>query len=107
MQPDSVGSFVAMNHPRAELYFVSDVGKTLEGNLWRWAGKRPTLRFRVPSSERLSFTADLTIPELTFSDTGPVTILFVVNGHALDSVRYDTPGAEAFFESSSGRVAAR
>jgi hypothetical protein len=96
VRPDSIGSFVAMNHPRAELYFVSDVSKSLEGNVWRWAGKKPTLRFRVPSTEHLSFTADLTVPELTFRDTGAVTIAFVVNGHALDTVRYETPGEKHF-----------
>jgi hypothetical protein len=96
VQPDSVGSFVAMNHPRAELYFAGDVSKSLEGNVWRWAGKKPTLRFRLPSTENLSFTADFTVPELTFRDTGAVTISFVVNGHALDTVRYDTPGEKHF-----------
>lgn len=96
LQQNSVGSFVAMNHPRAELYFVSDVIGALESNVWRWTGKKPTLRFRLPATEHLSFTADFTVPELTFRDTGAVTISFVVNGHALDAVRYDTPGEKHF-----------
>jgi hypothetical protein len=93
---DQVGPFVAMNHPYATLYFVNDISASLSAGQWRWTGKRPALRFRVPVRERLSFAADLAVPELTMRQTGPVTIKFAVNEIPLDTVRYDTPGAQHF-----------
>ena len=85
-----------MNHPYATLYFVKDISASLSAGVWRWTGKRPTLRFRVPVRERLSFAADLSVPELTMQQTGPVTIKFAVNDIPLRTVRYDTPGAQHF-----------
>lgn len=91
---DAVVQFVAMNQMNAEMFFVRDI-HSLQGGLWRWTGKKPTLRFRVPETGGLSFAADLVIPDVMFRVTGPVTVAVTVNGNLLDTVSY-TEGAKHF-----------
>jgi hypothetical protein len=89
---DAPGHFVTMNHPNAKAYFVRDIGDELLGNLWRWTGKRPALRFHLPESQGLSFMADLVIPDAMFKITGPVQIAFSINDHPFETVRYEEQG---------------
>jgi hypothetical protein len=96
MAADPVGSFVNMNDPNAEQYFVADIGKGLEADTWRWTHKRPELRFRLASTKGWRFSMDFAIAEATFRRTGPVTLSFVVNGKLLEKVRYATSGEKHF-----------
>jgi hypothetical protein len=94
---DSLGyrHFHEMNDRRVETYFVQDI-YTLEGNSWRWTGPKPTLRYRLREIQNLRFVMDLTVPEVTFRETGPVTVAVRVNGHLLDTVRYTAAGDYQF-----------
>ena len=93
---DAVTYFVAVNHPNARNYFVRDIENELVGNLWRWTGKKPTLRFRIPQSSGLSLAVDLVIPDVMFRISGPVTESFTVKEHPLGTVRYDSQGEKHF-----------
>lgn len=90
--------FIAMNDPAAEDHFLAGIGP-LENGAWRWTRQNPELRFVVPSPRGLSFVADFAISSDTLKETGPVTITYFVNGHALDSVRYGKDGAQHFEKS--------
>ncbi len=80
----------------AETHFVQDISTGLEGNTWRWTGKRPAIRMFPGTAEKLSYAIDFAIPGATFTQTGPVTLSFFVNEHLLDRVRYASPGRQRF-----------
>ena len=86
---------VEMEEPGLMLRVVRDISPDLTSN-WRWGFQRPALRLRVRETENLKFVIDYAVPEITFKDTGPVTIAFSVNDHVLDRVRVTAPGAQHF-----------
>ena len=48
------------------------------------------------ANDRVRYVIDFALPEVTFKDTGPVTLSFYVNDHLLDSVHYTHSGDEHF-----------
>jgi hypothetical protein len=68
----------------------------LEGGSWRWTGQRPTVRLFLRSVKNLRLVMEFFIPDAVMQQTGPITIRFIVNGRALDTVRYDSPGQKRF-----------
>ena len=79
---------VNMDDPDAGAHFVRDIEPDLETS-WRWAMQRPAVKIKVTSPSNLKYTIDFTLPEVTFRETGPVTLTFTVNGQVIDRVRYD------------------
>ncbi len=59
---------------------------------WKWTGRKPTVKVVVRTNQGLRYSIDFSIAEATLKDTGPVTLTFLVNGHALDSILYKTAG---------------
>ena len=99
LSPDHVaplGEFVEMNDPRAELYFVRDINKDLEGGSWRWTYVHPEFQFFLSHTEGLKFAMDFSVVETTFRQTGPVTLSVAVNGHALGTMPCPKPGDYRF-----------
>ena len=80
----------------AESHFVRDIAAELQGNTWRWAGKRPTIRLHPNSNQKLVYSIEFAIAGSTFSQTGPVTLSLFVNDHLLDRVRCAAPGRRRF-----------
>ncbi len=77
-------------------YILSDINDYVEGISWRWTHQRPRMRFRLPQPDGWKFSVKFGIPASTFKDTGPVTVTFLVQGHVLAKIRYDTPGDRIF-----------
>jgi hypothetical protein len=94
--PNLFGSIVAMNDASAPQHIVKDVSPSLESGSWRWAAKRPELRFVVSKVNDAKLLMDFAIAKLTFDQTGPVSISFLVNDRLLEKVRYETPGSRSF-----------
>src|SRR5262249_39703099 len=94
--PGSIGYSIAMNDPSANQYIVRDIADHPEEGGWRWAFRRPELRFFLPSIEHLKFTMDFSFPERMFRETGPVTLAFFINGQPLDKVRYEKGGVQHY-----------
>ncbi|HSW50122.1 MAG TPA: hypothetical protein VLH09_08105 [Bryobacteraceae bacterium] len=92
----ALGSMISMNDPGAQAYIVRDVSATVESGAWRWAFKRPELRFALARVKDVKLAVDLTVAKETFDATGPVTISFFVNDRLLEAVRYDQPGDKHF-----------
>ena len=92
----AAGHFMTMAGPNPEDFIVRDVLPGDPGSAWRWTGKRPELRFQLQFTHDLRFLMDLSIPETTFAQRGPVTISYFINGRLLDKVRYDQPGQVQF-----------
>jgi len=59
---------------------------------WKWTGPKPTLKVVARTNQGLRYVIDFSVAEATLKETGPVTLTFLVNDHALDSVRYAAPG---------------
>jgi hypothetical protein len=89
------GYFVAMSDPNAGAYIVGGFRDQSEG-VWRWTHEHPVLQFYVPRVPRLRFLMDLTFPEQTFAQTGPVEVTIRVNGREFDRVRYTKAGSDEY-----------
>jgi hypothetical protein len=87
-----IGRFVRMGDRNAARYLVSGFRDAPPGSPDRWADQHARVRFFLLSVDRLKFTMEFALPEVTFKVTGPVTLSFTINGHALDTVRFDRPG---------------
>jgi len=94
-RPYRSNRIVNMSDGDADSRILRDVAKGANGS-WRWTGQRPAIRLPGGTTNSLRYVIDLTIPEVTFNQTGPVTISFYVNDHVLDRVRYTSPGAQHF-----------
>lgn len=88
--------FIEMNAPEAPEHFVADISPVLEAGTWRWTGERPTLRLGASHIQRPKLLMDLAVPEVTFRDTGPVTVTIYINDQFFKRVRYTTPGNKHF-----------
>jgi hypothetical protein len=94
-RPYRMARIVDMDDGDAPKHFVRDISSALVAN-WRWTGQHPAVRVLLPSNKDLFYTIDFTIPEISFRQTGPVTVSFYVNGHFLDRVHCTSPGTEHF-----------
>ena len=88
--------FIAMSDKNASMYYVEGVlPRPLEAP-WRWTHKRAVLRYRLPRREGWKLRVNLTVPDYTFKDTGPVEITFILNDKILGVESYKTPGDKVF-----------
>lgn len=94
--PYRVSRVINMNDPDAASHIVKDIDGGVQGGSWRWAFQRPTIQVILRSTENQKFVIDFAIAQVTFKDTGPVTLSYSVNGHLLDKVRYTTSGEKHF-----------
>ena len=94
-RPYRSNRIVNMSDGDTDSRILRDVVKGADGS-WRWTGQRPAIRLPGGTTNNLRYVIDFTIAEVTFKETGPVTISFYVNNHLLDSVRYTSPGAQHF-----------
>jgi len=90
------GRFVDMVDPNADAYVVRGINPGAPGDVWRWTGPRPELRFFLESVANVDFVADFAIADDTFKDTGPVVVSILINGNLLDKVKCDKPGERHF-----------
>src|SRR4051812_22856479 len=90
--PPEAARLINMSDADAENHFIHDVSPELDGNTWRWTGRRPTIRLRTGTNPKLAYSMDFVIAESTLRHTGPVTLALFVNDHLLDRLRYASPG---------------
>jgi hypothetical protein len=79
-----------MEDPQADDHIVRDISP--ERGLRRWAFLHPELKFQLSKVDNIHFFTDFTVPQVTFKDTGPVTVTYSVNGTELGSIRCDHAG---------------
>lgn len=84
--------FIHMNAPEAPDHFVADIVPQLHDNHFRWTLQKPALQFRLPLTRGMKFRAALYVPEVTFEQTGPVTIQIFIGAQLLETLRVDKPG---------------
>ncbi|MBN9661231.1 MAG: hypothetical protein J0H49_23765 [Acidobacteria bacterium] len=88
--------FIGMSMPSAADHFISGVVPDLHDGSWRWVTKSPTFQFQVPTTKSLRLKADLTVPDVTFEQTGPVKITIAINSRLLDTLEFPKPGQRIF-----------
>ncbi len=81
--PPAVGRYVNMEDPLIKEYIVSGVVPAHAEAQWRWTQANPTFRFKLKKLENMRFHADFTINPTALTATGPVTIIWLINGHEL------------------------
>ncbi len=59
---------------------------------WRWANQKAVVKVTPRLNQGLRFVIDFSLPEVTFKQTGPVTMSFFVNERLLESAAYKTSG---------------
>jgi hypothetical protein len=96
LNPDPASMFVAISNPDASWHIVKDVEPGATGDQWRWTKQNPSLRILAVTTQNLKLSADFTLWDAAFRQTGPVELTFLVNGRALDKIRYNTPGQKHF-----------
>ncbi len=87
--------FIAMSEADAERHIVDGVLGLNDGS-WRWCLKRAVFQFNVPDAKHKKLLAELTIPELTFAQTGPVKIRVTIGAHELDTISFDKPEVRTY-----------
>jgi hypothetical protein len=92
-EPPEFKSFLTMNDAAAPLHFVKDIKPDLQGGAWRWTLKQPTVMLSAPKERGLKFVAEVAIPDITFRDTGRVSITVTINGSKLDTFVFPKPGS--------------
>lgn len=93
--PYNVTYLVDFGSPEADAHILRDIHK-YDGSAWRWTDQHPAVRVKIRTIESRKYVIDYTVPDITFKDTGPVTISFYVNDHLLGSERSDKPGMRHF-----------
>ena len=94
-RPYRINRVINMSDADAPSRFVNDIAPKLADS-WRWTGQHPTVNVFMRANDGVRYVIDFTLPEVTFKETGPVTVSFYVNEHKLDSVRYTEPGNKHF-----------
>lgn len=92
--PERWERVVHMTDVDAREHFVADIIEPLAAN-WRWTGKRPMIRLNVPEHIQRTYRIEFVIPEQSVA-AGPVTLTFLVNGHALDRKQFARAGPYTF-----------
>ena len=86
-RPHRMSRMVEMNDADSTAHFVEDIAGGAPAP-WRWTGQKPTVKVTPRTNQGLRYIIDFVLPEATMKVTGPVTLTFLVNDHALDSVHY-------------------
>jgi hypothetical protein len=86
---------IDFSQPEAATHIVKDVDTFVHGS-WVWTGQEPTLKILAMASENMKLRVDFTLLDDGLKKTGPVTLIFRVNGKDVDKVRYETPGNKRF-----------
>jgi len=96
VEESAPGMLVNMSDANAGAHFVRDISPGLEGGRWRWTNQRPELKFFLESTKGLNLVWDFSVAEVTFRETGPVTVSFFVNGQPVGRVPCPKPGDYTF-----------
>lgn len=94
MQPQDrarIGEYMTFVDRNAADYVLNDIILLDDNTPWRWAAKRPAMRFRLKSITGRKLVYDITVPEVEFQSTGPVRIQIYVNNHLAEEVNMDQP----------------
>ena len=79
----------------AAQHIVKDIHDAFDSP-WRWTDQQPTVRIMVLDTGNIKLSADFTLWDVAFKQTGPVELSFAVNDKLLDKVRFTSSGYKHF-----------
>ncbi len=82
--------FIVMSQPNLDRFVLQDIYPPEEGAPWRWTGREPAVRLRVPHRPGLRVGAEFVTAQESFSHTGPLTARLRLNGCMVVEVRCDS-----------------
>jgi hypothetical protein len=100
-EPDAgqrMESTVRMGDPGAAGQLLSGFW-AMEDNSWRWTARRFSIQLRTPPAAAQlggALTLELTIPEVVIRKLRNITITASINGAALKSAEFESPGPYVF-----------
>jgi hypothetical protein len=89
-----LGSIVAANNPQTAAQLLRGF-YDLENGAWRWTMPKFAISFRPPVGAKekgAQLKADLVLPEVIFSKTGPIEITVSCNGKAIGKQKFTQAG---------------
>jgi len=89
-----LGSIVAANNPQTAAQLLRGF-YDLENGAWRWTMPKFAISFRPPIGAKekgAQLKADLVLPEVIFSKTGPIEITVSYNGKAIGKQKFSQAG---------------
>lgn len=89
------GEMMRAEQADAALHIVKHV-RDFEGINYRWTLTEPEFRFTLRSIIGKKLYLQFTINDRTFHQTGPVTLIYEVNGKELERVEYTSAGEKLF-----------
>ena len=92
-----LSSFINASDANADLHIIKDV-RGLESAAFRWTFAEPEFRFVVSSADNKKLRLDFGVNDVTFRDTGPLRLTYLINGHELATETYDSFGDRTFIK---------
>ncbi len=89
-----LGSIVAANNPQTAAQLLRGF-YDLENGAWRWTMPKFAISFRPPIGAKekgAQLKADMVLPEVIFSKTGPIEITVSCNGKAIGKQKFAQAG---------------
>jgi hypothetical protein len=94
-EPVSYGDYFVASIDGSDNYVVSGIHERDRAS-WRWTRERAELRFHLTSVEGRVLRVQFVLHGKTFKLTGPVTVVFRVNGNELARECYEEPERKQF-----------
>ena len=97
-----------MDSPGVQKHLVKDIDVS-PGQGRRWTFEHPEMRFTLDDKAGQRLVVNFIVHSLTFKDTGPFTVDFLVNGKSVGKMRctepeehrFEAPVPQALLESSA------
>jgi hypothetical protein len=101
IDPAKLGSFLRLGDPGTRPHIVRDI---MDGCPRPWTFEHPMLLFRVDERNHVKFVMHFVIPDIVFSQTGPLTLDVWINAKRLGGHIYDNSGDQTFEESVPANI---
>jgi hypothetical protein len=85
-------SLLRMSDIDVEKFTSRGVGPPIPDASWRWSDEHPMFHFPLTAGRQYAARFDFSVAEVTYKDTGPVTVTLLVNGHTLARKLCEKPG---------------
>jgi len=90
-----VNAAIRMDSPWVWRFLVKDID-TSPGQVRRWTFEHPEMRFTLQDKANRRLVVNFIVHSVTFKDTGPFTVDFLVNGKSVGKMRCAEPEEHRF-----------
>jgi hypothetical protein len=91
-RPYRISRIISVGEEGAAEHFVSGILPPVGG--WSWTNQQLRVKVKTAGVENVRYVIDFSVADVTFKETGPVSVKFFVKDHELASERYTKPGQQ-------------